>query len=217
MLTERLLYISEIKILNQDLKRLDKRSTSQIKFLISWLILVAVFGSFFYFKLETKQEHYLLTAIVIIYSLIGCWSFADAWYRISSARKNLEFVLLNNKIKFIRVEAEGYIELPEYEDEGVHYLFQLPHNQILSMGGQDFYPTDKFPNTDFEIALCRGLNDEVVLLKTYTYGIKLLPIEKKQEKKKWNLIGNPNYPDPERFTIIPGQLVDIEDIILASK
>ncbi|MCD0490053.1 hypothetical protein LPB86_17565 [Pedobacter sp. MC2016-14] len=119
-------------------------------------------------------------------------------------------------MKFIRVVAESYIELPEYEDEGVHYLFQLPGNQILSIGGQNFHQSDTFPSTDFETAFCNGLNNEVVLLKTYIYGVKLQPICKKHKEMKWNLIGHPNYPDPEKFTIIQGRLEEIENIILSS-
>jgi len=110
----------------------------------------------------------------------------------------------------IKGVSTDYIELSEVEDEGVYYIFQLPDNKIFSFGGQDFYPTKSFPNDNFEIAICYGENDEIVLLETYNYGNKLLPKSKITGEKKWNLLSNTNYPDPDKFTIVEGRLADLE-------
>jgi hypothetical protein len=116
-------------------------------------------------------------------------------------------------VKSIEVIATDYIELSEVEDEGVFYLFQLKDNKILSFGGQDFYPTNNFPNDNFEIAICYGQNGEVVLLEKYNNGKKIHPKTKITGQKKWDLMGSSNYPNPDNYTIIDGQLENIEAII----
>ena len=213
MLTDRPLSDKEIKVLRQNLKQLDKRKSFQVKFLIGWTILAVIVGSIFYFKLDTANEYYLLGGTVVIYVLIGVWSFTNLYIKQNRQRKNIDFVFDANKVKSIKVNATNYIELSEVTDEGVYYLFQLPDNKILSFGGQEFYPTKKFPSDNFEIALCYGPNGEIILLEKFVYGAKLFPKIKIAGQRKLDLIGNSNYPDPEKFTIIDGQLENIETII----
>jgi hypothetical protein len=213
MLTDRPLSDKEIKILRQNLKQLDKRKSFQVKFLFVWTILAVIVGSIFYFKLETTKEYYLLVGTVVIYALIGVWSFTELYLKQNRQRKKIDFVFKDNKVKSIKVISTDYIELSEVEDEGVHYLFQLPNDKILSFGGQDFYPTKKFPSDNFEIALCYGPKNEILLLEKFVYGDKLSPKMKITGLNKLDLIGNPSYPDPEKFTIIDGQLENIETII----
>jgi hypothetical protein len=211
--TERPLSDKEIKILRQDLKRLDKRKSFQIKFLVGWTLLAIIVGTFVYFRLETTTELYLLIGTVVIYILIGLWSFMETYLKQKKVRKNIDFVFETNKVKLIKVIATDYIELSEVEDEGVNYLFQISDNKILSFGGQDFYPTKNFPSDNFEIAVCNGEKGEIALLETYNYGKKIQPKRKITGQQKWDLIGSVNYPDPDKFAIINGQLENIEAII----
>ena len=211
--TERPLSDKEIKILGQDLKRLDKRKSFQIRFLVGWTLLAFVVGTFVYLRLETTTELYLLIGTVLIYILIGVWSFMESYLKQKKVRKNIDFVFETNKVKSIKVITTDYFELSEVEDEGVNYLFQISENKILSFGGQDFYPTNNFPSDNFEIAVCNGEKGEVVLLETYNYGKKIQPKRKITGQKKWDLIGSVNYPDPDKFAIIDGQLENIEAII----
>ncbi len=211
--TERPLSDKEIKFLRQDLKRLEKRKSFQIKFLGGWTMLTVIVGTFVYFRLETTTELYLLIGTVVIYILIGVWSFMETYLKQKKVRKNIDFVFATNKVKSIKVFATDYIELSEIEDEGVYYLFQISDNKILSFGGHDFYPTKNFPSDNFEIAICNDEKGEVVLLETYNYGKKILPGRKITGQQKWDLIGSVNYPDPDKFVIIDGQLENIETIV----
>lgn len=213
MQTERPLSDKEIKILKQDLKRLDKRKSYQIKFLVGWTLLAIIVGTLVYFRLETSTELYLLIGTVVIYMLIGVWSFMETYLKQKKRRKNIDFVFETNKVKTIKVITIDYIELSEVEDEGVNYLFQISENKILSLGGQDFYPTKNFPSDNFEIAVCKGEKGEVVLLETYNYGKKIQPKRKITGQQKWDLIGSVNFPDPDKFAIIDGKLENIEAII----
>jgi hypothetical protein len=210
---ERPLSDKEIKILNQDIKRLNKRKYFQIKFLVGWTLLAIIVGTFVYFRLGTTTELYLLIGTVVIYILIGVWNFMEAYLKQKREQNNIDFAFTNNKVKSIKVVATDYIELSEVEDEGVNYLFQVSDNKILSFGGQDFYPTKNFPSDNFEIAICYGQEGEVVFLETYNFGKKLNPNRKITGQQKWDIIGNPNYPNPDNFAIIDGQLENIETII----
>lgn len=149
----------------------------------------------------------------MIYILIGVWIFLETYLKQKKVRENIDFVFSTNKVKSINVFATDYIELSEVEDEGVYYLFQISDNKILSFGGQGFYPTKNFPSDNFEIAICNGQKGEVVLMETYNYGKKIQPKRKITGQQKWDLISSKNYPDPDKFVIIDGQLEKIEAII----
>ena len=211
--TERPLSDKEVKALKQDLKRLDKRKSFQVKFLAGWTLLAMIVGTYFYFRLDTTSELYLLIGTVVVYILIGVWSFMETYLKQKKVRKNIDFVFETNKVKSIKVITADFIELSEVEDEGVNYLFQISDNKILSFGGQEFYPTKNFPSDNFEIAVCNGEKGEVVLLETYNYGKKIQPKRKITGQQKWDLIGSVNYPNPDKFAIIDGQLENIEAII----
>ncbi|GEM_PF-838282 len=217
MQTERPLSDKEIKTLKQDLKRLDKRKSFQIKFLVGWTLLAILVGTYVYFRLDTTIELYLLIGTVIIYILIGVWGFMETYLKQKRERKNIDFVFATNKVKSIKVIATDYIELSEVEDEGVNYLFQISDNKILSFGGQNFYPIKNFPSDNFEIVICKGQKGEIVLLETYNYGKKIQPNRKITGQQKLDLIGSANYPNSDNFVIIAGQLENIETIINGKK
>lgn len=213
MLEQRPLSSKEIKLLNTDLKYILKNRSGQLRFLIGWVLLCIIIGTFFYFKLNSTQEHYLLFGCAFIYILIGVWVFLEQSIRLIKKQKSINFALSKGTTKYIRVTTSRYIEFSEYEDEGVDYLFQLNDNEMLSIGGQDFYPTKKFPNTDFEIVVCYGIKNEILLLETYNYGEKLRPTIKVNGKEKWALMESPNYPHAENFKIIPGNIEDYYRIL----
>ena len=213
MQTERPLSDREIKILKKDLKRLNNLKSLQIKFLVGWSLLAIIVGTFVYFKLDTITEIYLLFATVVVYILIGFWSFMALFLKQKKERKNIDYVFATNKVKSIKLTATYYIELPEVEDEGVYYFFQISENEILALGGQEFYPTNNFPSDNFEIAICNGQKGELVLLETNNYGKKTHPKRKITGQQKWDLLKNQNYPAPDNFLIIDGQLDNIEAVM----
>ena len=213
MLIERPLNDKETRILHRDLRNLTKRNTSQKRFLIGWTLVALIVGVFVFFRLDSETGYYFLIGSVLVYILIGVWVYLENNLKEKKQRKSIDFVLTNNKVKSIKVVSDKFIELSEVEDEGVLYLFQINNNQILSFGGQDFYPTKKFPSNDFEIVMSHGKSGELVLFEKHVNGNKIHPIRKITGQRKWDLISNSNYPDPENFTIIEGNIEDIETLI----
>jgi len=198
----------EITFLDKELEQVKNRLKFHYKLFFGYSLLAILIGSFVFFKLDSRAELYLLIGTVIVYILIGVWIFLENYCKIKKQHNNISLAKARNNVISIRVISDRYIELSE--DEGVHYLFQLSDNQILSFGGQDFYPSKKFPSDNFEIAICYGETEEVVFLKKYTFGKKLEPVTKIIGKEKWNLFASANYPNPDKFTILEGSLKELD-------
>ena len=96
MQTERPLSHKEIKTLKQNLKRLDKRMSFQIKPLVGWTLLAIIVASYVYFRLDTTTELYLLIGTIVIYILIGVWSFMETYLKQKKVRENIDFVFTTN-------------------------------------------------------------------------------------------------------------------------
>lgn len=205
---ERPLQDKEVRILNKQLNQLDKNFRRQIRFLIIWTLLALLIGTYAYFKLDTRDEIILLIATVAVYIGIGVWGVCKEYIKQNQKRKNIAYLKDKNLVTVIEVRSDKYYFLKEQEDEGVHYLFQLANNNVLSFGGQDFYPNKKFPSDNFEIVEGRGINNDVVLLETFSYGKKIKPTRVITGQEKWNLLNSPNYPDPYKLTVTDGKVED---------
>ena len=214
MLKERPLIDKEIRILKKDINQLAKRNTFQKRFLLGWTIVAMIVVTIVFFRLDSKAEYYLLFGAVVIYILIGVWVYLENVIKIKKQKNSIDFVLAENKAKSIKIVSNKYIELSEVEDEGVFYLFQIEDNKILSFGGQDYYPTNKFPSDDFEIVMCHGKSGELVLLEKYVNGNRIQPIQKITGHRKLELISRSKYPNPNNFTVIEGQIVQIESLLM---
>ena len=206
---ERPLSDKEIKFLKLELKRVDKRQKSLINFLFGWTFVALIVGVILY--LQAGNNDFLIGSLVFI--LIGLSVYLQENSRENKKRKGIDFAFMDNKVQSIRVISTDYIFLPEVEDEGAHYLFQIEENKILSLGGQDFYPSSRFPSNDFEIVRCFDKDGKYVLLEKYNYGNKIKPIRKIKGKEKTELMSKPNYPDYENFGIIEGRVDDIEQLL----
>jgi hypothetical protein len=206
--SERPLNDKEIKILNKQLNQLDKNFRRQIRFLIIWALLALLIGTYAFFKMDTRDEILLLFVTVAVYIGIGVWGFGKEYMKQNQKRKSIAYLKDKGLVTVIEVRSDKYCFLKEQEDEGVYYLFQLDNNKVFSFGGQDFYPNKKFPNDHFEIVEGRGINDEVVLLETFTYGKKIKPTKIIAGQEKWDLLNSLNYPDPYKLTVTDGKIED---------
>lgn len=213
MITERPLSDKEIKSLKSELRQLDKRNSANVRFLIIWMIFAGIAGIIFYANFRSIGTKYFSAGIVLVYALIGIWVFTENHLKQKKQRNKVNYIFSRNKVKSIIVEPLSYIQLAENDDEGVYYLFQLADNKILSMGGQDFYPTKQFPCSWFEIVLSYDKKGKIVMLQKYASGKRIHPAREISGKQKNEWMGYPGYPDPELFTIIDGNINNIDDII----
>jgi hypothetical protein len=205
---QRPLQDKELKILDKRLKQLDKNFKRQIRFLLIWTLLALVVGTFAYFKMDTTNEVLLLFGTVAIYIGIGVWVTGKEYLKQQKERKSISFLKNKNLVTVVEVNSDIYYELKEEEDEGVYYLFQLSDNKVFSFGGQDFYPNKRFPSDKFEVVEGRGLNNEILLLETFSYGKKIKPTHVIAGQEKWHLLNGSSYPDPEKLTVVDGRIED---------
>ena len=96
--------------------------------------------------------------------LIG-WAIAAAiaWWIDHDLRPKLvadvelfEGALTLGEACVMRIQSDAMVEFDEEEDEGACYAFQLDNRQIVFVSGQDFYPSARFPNTDFSLVTVYG-------------------------------------------------------------
>ncbi len=202
MKTERQLSGQEIKTLDKRVKDIGKRKSRLTKFIIFWTLTCLVIGTIASFYVD-RELWTLLIVTVLIFISIGLWSYFESKSPFDNQLKGIEELKIRNLVTSIQVKTTEYYELTEEEDEGIYYLFQVQPNKILSFGGQHFYPSKKFPNSDFEIVEGKTSNGQIVLLETYCHGDKIKPIKKIKGKAKWDLLQK---FDIDKFEIMDGQL-----------
>lgn len=208
MKLQRPLQDRELKILDKRLKQLDTNLKRQTRFLLIWTLLAFAVGTFAYFQMDTTSNVLWLVATVIIYLGIAVWVTGKEYLLQQKEKKSIAYLKSKNSVTAIEVSSDLFYQLKEEEDEGVYYLFQLSDNKVFSFGGQDFYPSKKFPSNKFEVVEGRGLHDEVLLLETFCYGKKIKPTKIIAGQEKWNLLNSPNYPNPEKLTVVDGRIED---------
>lgn len=202
MKVERQLSGQEIKTLDKRVNDILKRKTRLTKFLLFWTGATILGGLIAAFSLDIS----LLILVIIVATAflgIGLWTYFDSKLPLDKELKGIKNLRTKNLVTSIQVKTTDYCELTEEEDEGVYYLFQIQPDKILSFGGQDFYPSKKFPNSDFEIVEGKSNDGQIILLETYCHGDKIKPTKKIKGKEKWDLLEKIN---PDKFEIINGRL-----------
>ena len=210
---ERPLQDRELKDLNRQIKQLDRNVKRNTRVLLIWILLAVVIGILAGFIIDAKDVKTLFE-VVTLYIGIGVFFFVKFDIGQHEARKSIAFLKRKNLVTSVTVNSNKFYELKEEDDEGVYYLFQLDGNKVFSFGGQDFYPTKKFPSDRFEIVEGRGIDDKILLLEIYNSGKKIKPTRVITGKEKWDLIGHPNYPDPDKLTVMDGRIEDIVESCL---
>jgi hypothetical protein len=205
---QRPLQEKELQILDKQLKQLEKNYKRQTRFLLIWSLLCIAVGSFAFFSMERIDEVLLLFASVAACIGIAVWVTGKEYVQQRRKRKSIVFLKNKNLVTVVEVRSDKYYELKEQEDEGVHYLFQLDDNKVFSFGGQDFYRSRRFPSNSFEIVEGRGINNEIVMLETFSYGKSIKPARVIAGQEKWDLLNRADYPDPYELTIVEGRIED---------
>ena len=179
-----------------------------MRFLFVWTLLAILVGTFAFFKIDTKTALILLVATVLIYLGIGAWVVGNTYFKQQKEKKSIDYLIRKNLVTAVEVSSNKYYELKEQDDEGQYYLFQLSGDKVFSFGGQDFYPSEKFPSDKFEIVEGRGIDNELIFRETYNYGNKIEPTRVIGGQEKWAFLNKPNYPDPTKLTVTTGRIED---------
>jgi hypothetical protein len=99
------------------------------------------------------------------------------------------------------------VELEEVEDEGACYAFQLSGKRIVFVSGQNFYPSARFPNSDFSLVDIYGENNVLVETFIEKHGKKLRP------RRKISAEVTSKMKVPDHLQVIEGKLDDLEELL----
>jgi hypothetical protein len=205
--TERELTPNEQELLNRKiiLRRKQKNFALRRSF-VSGLIVSAILSGLVLLA-STAPRH------IVLMFFLGTWLSLFLWVgmtekkKLSKAVAELEGALARNRASVVRIASQKVVEFEEIEDEGACYAFQLPQNKIVFVSGQDFYPSAKFPNTDFEIVTVfdsRGLALDGWTVKNDKH---LTPVRKIPSDVKKTL------RPPEHLAVIDGNLDNLETLL----
>ena len=140
---------------------------------------------------------------------IFVWSFRGARPKLLSDIQLFESSLRRNEAKVIRIQSQAIVEFEEVEDEGACYAFQLKSGHMVFIKGQDFYPSARFPSTDFSLVDIYGENDVLVVSLVEKHGRRIVPVRKisAQEKARLKI--------PAHLQRIEGELNQLESLLAA--
>lgn len=118
-----------------------------------------------------------------------------------------ENALAANRVEEIHVAPTGMVELEEIGDLGACYAFQVEPDKILIIRGQDYYATNRFPNSDFRIVAIPGPTGEPIEIAVHKRGKKMDPdrVVSVEAQKHLRM--------PAHLEILSGRLEELEKIL----
>jgi hypothetical protein len=155
----------------------------------------------------THSPWYIVSAIWFgIGSVISLWNYFSEKPKERAAVELYAEALRRNQARETRIQSDEMVELEEEEDEGACYAFQLSRKRIVFVSGQDFYPSARFPNSDFSLVCV--YSDKGVLVERFIEkrGKKLRPKRTISADRRTNL------KVPSHLEVIEGTLDDLEKL-----
>lgn len=151
--------------------------------------------------------YYCLLFSFAIAAPISLWSYFEVRPELRKDVELYEGALRRNEATEIRIQSNAMVEFEEQEDEGACYAFQLDNHQLVFISGQDYYPSARFPNSDFSIVEIKGENGRAVDSFIEKNGSRLKPVR----KILWPI--NHRQTFSENFQIIEGDLDRLEEVL----
>jgi hypothetical protein len=153
--------------------------------------------------------YYCLLISLAIAAPISLWSYFEVKLKVYREVDLYEGALRRDEATVIRIQSNAMIEFEEKEDEGACYAFQLDNHQLIFISGQDYYPSAKFPNSDFSIVEIHGEDGKPIESVIEKNGSKLKPLR----KLSWPQKRSTSFP--EDLEIIEGDLDNLEEVLTA--
>ena len=169
-----------------------------------------IFGTLWAVTLITEKGRHWLFATALwlgVSVLILAWAYFSEKPKYDAAIRRCEDALQRNEAHETSIQSDAFVELEEIEDEGVCYAFQLSHRRIVFVSGQDYYPTARFPNSDF--SLIRIFDQQNFLVEEFVEkrGNKLKPQRKISAEMKSKL------KVPGHLQVVEGDLDQLENLL----
>ncbi len=202
----------ERRLLNRGLVRCQHRLAALRRrmFAIGLALFGALWGFMMIAAVLDKKGPTWYVSLLIGFGIalpISLWSYLSLRPKLVANVRQFESALRRNEAREIRIRSQAMVEFEEEEDEGACYAFQLNDHRIVFVSGQDFYPSAKFPNTDFSLVSIYG--DHEVLVESFIekHGNKLKPVRRisSSQKSKMKI--------PSHLQTIQGDLSRVEQLL----
>jgi hypothetical protein len=79
-----------------------------------------------------------------------------------------------SRARVTRIQASRVVEFEEIEDEGACFAFEVESDQVVFIHGQEFYASERFPNSDFSFIEIVGQDGVVVDEIMHVDGMRLV-------------------------------------------
>lgn len=143
--------------------------------------------------------------------VIGSWTMMDEKTKKARKQRDLEEVLRHDLAQETVVCASELVEFEEIEDEGACYAFQVGESRILFVSGQDFYPSTKFPSTEFSIVEMQTTDGRLVEMLFEKRGERLSP------KRTISCAVKVHLQIPGHLQLMDGRLDQIEQLLACER
>ena len=158
-LIERKLNDKEIRLLKSRIRRYEKQvrplyRTALISGLLGYGVagLIVLAGN-----LLSKDKTPAWFTMLILFGA-GSFLFLSLFRSLYQQNKGssrmiavLNDAIINGKARVETISCKRFIEVEEFEDEGVCYLFEIEDKRLFLLFGQEYYSDSRFPSTDFSI------------------------------------------------------------------
>lgn len=210
--TVRPLTEKELRLLAWALAWRKRRQNSlRRRMFFNGLLVFGVFSGLIYLSTLTDRRgpawYYCLLIGLVIAALTSIWPYFGLRRECRREVNLYERVLHRNEARVVRIQSDAMVEFEEQEDEGACYAFQLDSGRVVFLSGQDFYPSARFPNSDFSIVNVHADDGRVIASLIEKNGVKLKPLKK--ISLSWQL----RTRIPENFETIDGDLSGIEEVL----
>jgi hypothetical protein len=205
----------ERRLLNRGLARRQRRLAKLRRrvFVTGLVLFVGLSGFIMIATILDKKGPSWYVSFVIGLGIavpVSLWSYLSLRPKLVANVCQFESALRRNEARAIRIQSEAMVEFEEEEDEGACYAFQLNNPWIVFVSGQDFYPSARFPNTDFSLVSIYGEHEVLVESFVEKHGNKLKPVRMISSEQKSRM------KIPSHLQTMQGDLSHIEHLLASA-
>lgn len=147
---------------------------------------------------------------LVLAVVFAVWTTRSIRVETAPQEAALAAALQHDRARVTRIQAARVAELEEIEDEGACYAFDVGDGKIVLLTGQQYYPTDTFPNSDVSIVDVMMADGRVADVLIRSEGVPLQPVRRIDAAAKALM------ELPEDLAVVRGDLDEIEHLLTPS-
>ena len=180
---------------------------------LSFLFVAAVLLLYFFLESASVGLIVLALGLILIYSLSVVWGYKqNAKMFLENIEEIDEAISLDYAIVYKCYAKHCASFQNKSLDEPAHF-FEFEDKKLFFLSGFDFYPNERFPNSDFEVVVIKSKEGKNLQSNLICKGIFLKPNIVLSDKLKKILRDQKKYP--ENLSVMPGNLEELEQVLLS--